>query len=261
MTQLADEQLLERFRHWLESTRDAAAGLAAQDLAPLDGAMEKVGLYRLVEEFTALRHETKLQTRSARGLEEQIDKLLAALRESLETIRSIEPKEAEAAWSAGKGLALALTELDESLDRAVGQLEKIVERVARDSEETLLEQLDRHYLRRSWLARLCSRGYHRRVRDMLIQSRAASQRPQLLAAMIEGFRLVQQRSARLLAAEDIVRIATLGEPVDPDTMVVLETIDAPEYAGMVVEEVRRGYTWNGRLLRCAEVRAGRIDAL
>ncbi len=81
-----DEQFLEEFRRWLQETRQEAARAnlgdgvppgqptgdlnsdsqppyRANDSAPVKHQEPQVGLYRLVEEFTALRQELKLQTR------------------------------------------------------------------------------------------------------------------------------------------------------------------------------------------------------
>jgi hypothetical protein len=47
-------------------------------------------------------------------------------------------------------------------------------------------------------------------------------------------------------------------PVDPELMTVIEVVDEPRNRpGTVVKELRRGYTWKGRLIRCAEVQAAR----
>ena len=44
-------------------------------------------------------------------------------------------------------------------------------------------------------------------------------------------------------------------------MTVIEVVDDPDRPpGEVVDEVRRGYTWRGRVLRFAEVRASRTPA-
>jgi molecular chaperone GrpE len=52
----------------------------------------------------------------------------------------------------------------------------------------------------------------------------------------------------------------VGEQVDPHTMNVIEIADAPDRPpGIVIEEVRRGYWWRAKVLRCAEVRATRPD--
>ncbi len=44
-------------------------------------------------------------------------------------------------------------------------------------------------------------------------------------------------------------------------MTVVEVVEDPDRPpGHVVEEIRRGYTWQGRLLRYAEVRASRTSS-
>jgi len=81
-----DETLLARFRQWLHQTRSEADDptLATEEGPPADGEGRAVGLYRLVEEFTALRHELKLQTKSTRGLQEQAEALLRAMQQAIE---------------------------------------------------------------------------------------------------------------------------------------------------------------------------------
>jgi molecular chaperone GrpE len=62
-------------------------------------------------------------------------------------------------------------------------------------------------------------------------------------------------------AGQVRRIDCVGLPVDPGQMTVVEVVDSPDRApGHVVDEVRRGYTWRGRVLRYAEVRAARERA-
>jgi molecular chaperone GrpE len=85
-----------------------------------------------------------------------------------------------------------------------------------------------------------------------------NERQSLVDTLLEGFGLIQQRLKRALSADRIEKIVTVGKPVDVNQMIVVGVVEAPDSpAGVVVEEVRRGYTWNGRLLRCAEVRAAR----
>ena len=81
------------------------------------GARE-FGIIDLIEEFTALRHELKLQTKSGRGLIEQTENTVLALRQAIDHFRSVEPKEGQAVWSAAKGLAEALADLDEAMSAA-----------------------------------------------------------------------------------------------------------------------------------------------
>ena len=61
-----------------------------------------------------------------------------------------------------------------------------------------------------------------------------------------------------MAAEQVERIPCEGRPVDPERMTVLEVVDdAGPLPGSVVKELRRGYTWRGRVVRYAEVQAVR----
>ena len=81
------EAILDKFRDWLEAARleadesspsvaEAGYGSGGQSAAPADD----FGIINLVEEFTALRHEVKLQTKNGRGLVEQTETVLAALK-------------------------------------------------------------------------------------------------------------------------------------------------------------------------------------
>lgn len=261
-----DERILDRFRNWLEETRIERALLngachdAETETEAEPAGTGEIGLNRLLEEFTALRHELKLQTRSARGLEDQTQALLSGMREAVDALRSIEPKEAQAAWSAAKPLAVALADLDEALERGKQQVERIANRLVECGADEMPADLAELAKKGSWFRRRFARDIVERAWSR-VQSReqeAREERRSLLAALQEGYALVQARLARALAEAGISRIATAEQPVDPETMVVLEAVEAPgRPAGIVLEEIRRGYTFKGRLLRCAEVRASR----
>ncbi len=256
-----DELLLERLRLWLADARMQSQQIADRP-AESDGpqpsnANSEFGLYQLVEEFTALRHELKLQTKSARGLEAESQSQLAALRLAIEAFRSVEPNEALAAWSAGKGLAAALADLDDALSRGRTQIERAGKALIDEPTRALPIALDELYSRQTWIGRLLGRGYHRQARA-LAASHGRKEREALFAALLEGYGLIQGRLTRALAAERIERIATHGRPVDPELMIVVEVVDAPDKPpAVVVGEVRQGYIWKDRILRCAEVRVSR----
>ncbi len=246
-----EEELLDRFRHWL---REASAEADRLDAEGTEPEAPVVGLYRLVEEFTALRHEVKLQTRGTRGLQEQAESLLGGLRGAIEQFQSVEPREQQAAWAAGRSLAEALAELNEALDRGRAGIERLRQRY--DEGPTLDESLADLFARQSWLERLFTRSYHARVMHVARQGVAAFR--EQLDALDEGYELIQSRLRRALRAEEIEPIDAPGQPVDPERMTVVEMVDRPDLPpGVVVDEVRRGYTWKGRVLRFAEVRAAR----
>lgn len=254
------DAILDRFRGWLEAARDEAevlvgAGERAPDPSNRSaGDRPEVGLIDLVEEFTALRHEIKLQTKSGRGVIDQAESMVAALRQAVEQFRSVEAKEAQAAWAAGKPIAEALGDLDEALARGRRELERISRRLGEDATLALADAVDDRYRRQSWLRRLLTADYHRQVRNVV--EGGAWLRRDLLDALIEGYGLIQSRLARVMAAERVERIACEGRPVDPERMIVIEVVDDPDRPpGTVVKELRSGYTWRGRLLRYAEVQA------
>ncbi len=256
-----DEALLARFGQWLQNARAEADQPDGDEPLPPDADVPDVGLYQLIEEFTALRQELKLQTRSTRGLQEQSEALLAALRQALDQFRAVEPKEAQAVWSVGRPLAEALAELDDALDRGRTEVEKagrlLIDEPPRAFEAALADLL----ARQSFFGRRRARSYHEKVREMVRQQDYFVRRD-LVAALVEGYVLVHNRLQRALKAVQIERIACVGRPVDPALMTVVEVLDDPARPpGEVVAEIRRGYTWQGRLLRYAEVRAVRTTVL
>jgi molecular chaperone GrpE len=261
-----DEALLSRFRDWLRDARLEAEGLNGDlvDVDPSTGAEPDVGLYRLVEEFTALRHELKLETKGARGLNEQVDALLPTLRQAIEQFRSVAPKEEQAAQLAGRSLAEAVADLDEALARGRLEIEKA--RARSDAENaafaaSVATDLHTHFRGHSWFRRFRLRSYHEQVRD-LVARRLVEPRAGFFDALLEGYGLIQDRLRKAMAAGQVRRIECVGLAVDPTLMSVLEMVDTTDQPpGHVVDEVRRGYTWRGRLLRYAEVRAARGRAI
>jgi molecular chaperone GrpE len=255
-----DESLLAQLRDWLRQTRAEGEGTDGND-APVDAAepVPQLGLYRLVEEFTALRHEVKLQTKSARGLQEESAALLPAMRQAIEAFRSVAPKEEQAAFVAARPLAEALADLDEALARSRVQLVAFENRIIEDSEHFEAE-FERRFANQSWFRRMLSRKYHERLRSW-IQERGDSPTVHYVRALVEGHDLIQGRLRRAMEAEQVRRIECVGAAVDPERMTVIDVVGtSAQPPGHVVEELRPGYTWRGRVLRFAEVRAASISS-
>ncbi len=263
-----DEALLSRFRDWLRDARAEADGLNGDrvEVDPPSGAepVPEVGLYRLVEEFTALRHEVKLETKGSRGLQEQVDTLLPTLRQAIEQFRSVAPKEEQAIQTTARPLAKAIADLDEALARGRLEIEKARDRLAAEaaaSAASIESDLDELFRGQSWFRRLRLRPYHEQVRG-LVARRIGEARSDLFEALLEGYGLIQGRLWRSMDAGQVRRIDCVGRPVDPGLMTVIEVVDSPDQPpGHVIDEVRRGYTWRGRVLRYAEVRAARERAI
>jgi len=253
------DSVLTRFHQWLAAARADAASSAASVSQPAaeHDSSKPFGLIDLVEEFTALRQELKLQTKSTRGLQEQAESLLPPLRQAIEHFRSVVPREEQAAWSAGKPIAEGLATLDEALDRCRGEIEKARIVGTEQTPRKLGQALERMHAGVPWLRRFLLRKYHRQMREV-VEREAQGMNQDWLYSLLEGFDLIQNRVRRLLQSEAIEPIACVGRPVDPERMIVVDITDSPDWPPRtVIEELRRGYTWKGRILRLAEVRAVR----
>jgi molecular chaperone GrpE len=72
--------------------------------------------------------------------------------------------------------------------------------------------------------------------------------------VIDAVRAVYRKMSDLLAREGVRPMQAVGEPFDPSIHEVVATAPAGEKnMGTVVQEIRRGYTWDGELLRTAQV--------
>jgi len=251
-----DDAVLNRLRQWLGEAR-AEADAAACDGGPLDAQTElrPVGLFQMIEEFTALRHELKLYTKSARNLEEQTLETLNTMQAAIEQFRSVEVKEREAAYAAAKPLLEALLDLNDALERGRTVIETARKRALEESPGQLREQLDRQFGKQSWWRRWIGRALHEAVCEICARH-AAEVHGGIFESLLEGYGLIQSRLQKAMDKEEIYRVPCVGQPVDPNCMTVVEVVDDPARPpGLVVEEVRPGYYWKSRVFRFAEVRA------
>jgi molecular chaperone GrpE len=87
---------------------------------------------------------------------------------------------------------------------------------------------------------------------------AAGRVRQALESLVAGYNMSLQRVERGLRQHGLEAVATVGAPFDPERMEVLEAVSGSgRPSGEVIEEVRRGYLWNGRVFRYAQVRVAR----
>ena len=93
--------------------------------------------------------------------------MVAALRQAIEQFRSVEPKEAQAAWAAGKPIAEALGDLDEALDRGRREIERISRRLGEDSTWPWSTPLTSGSAGQSWLRTPLTADYHRQVQNVV----------------------------------------------------------------------------------------------
>ena len=73
-------------------------------------------------------------------------------------------------------------------------------------------------------------------------------------AVADGLRLIHQRLSRVLEANGVTPFQSVGEQFDPTVHEAMSVVESDEHeSGAVYEEDRRGYLWNGELLRPARV--------
>ena len=101
-----------------------------------------------------------------------------------------------------------------------------------------------------WLARHLDRAQDEQgVTRLILQGDHT-----LMAAWLDGLRLVRERLLALLADAGVQPIPTVGQPFDPYLHQAVGTASDSAYpSGVVVAEQRRGYTGPGGVLRYAEV--------
>lgn len=211
------ERLLEQFR-------------AALDTLPNTPEADETGrctdLYSLFAELVALKTEVRLESRQVKTALDEFRAVFETLQASqtqlggeLDRARSAVPEQRRAAL---KPLLLELVEL-------------------RDRFEAGLRVLN-HYRPTRWVRWL---GRRRRERD-------------LLQAVAQGQDISLRRLDQVLNAQQVVALDAAGKPLDPHTMRAAELDQRPDLAnGIVTEELRRGYLWQGELLRLAEVKVNR----
>ena len=253
-----DETVLNRLRQWLDEAH-AEADASSSDGASLDAQTElrPVGLFQMIEEFTALRHELKLYTKSARNLEEQTLETLNTMQAAIEQFRSVEVKEREAAQTAAKPLLEALLDLHDAIERGRTVIETARKRIIEDSPKQLQDLLDQRFRKQSWWRRWIGRGFYDAAREVCARH-AAEVHQGIFESLVEGYGLIQSRLQRAMDQQGIYRIPCVGQPVDPNCMTVVEVVDDPARPpGLVIEEVRPGYYWKSKVFRFAEVRAVR----
>lgn len=250
------EAVLARFRDWLDEARSEGESLE-QDASKHPPA-DPVGLYQLVEQFTALRQDVKLLAKSTRGTEERNEATLLSLGAAIEQFRGVQAKEEEAADKAARPLVEAFVELDESLVRGRRAIVQAKQRILEDVSAGLIEagrRLDDLFRTQPWWRRLLCRPWHRAAKAVYASGTLDTYR-NIFDSLLEGYDLIQDRTHRAMRQLSIARMECLGQLADPNRMNVVEVIsDVTRRPGTVIEEIRPGYCWQGRVVRFAEVKA------
>lgn len=251
------DAVLRDFRGWLTALPQVTGNSEDEKVHQGDGSPSPVpcplappvDLFTIVGQFTALRHEVNLQTKAAR----------AAVEQNAEVLQRLAVPQVDGEPEVIRPLLKALIDISDALALSLRQMEKF-----RDSVEPLLDDLagggeaPPESSSPGFFARLFGRvPVPPPGRDPRAEQ-AAERLRQLAAAAADGYALSLRRVERLLPDLELEPIPCAGEPFDPETMEVVEVVgDSDGPSGTVVEEVRPGYRWRGKLFRFAQVKVAR----
>jgi molecular chaperone GrpE len=276
--------VLADFRAWLSQAAAGPADNGQAEVCPQPA--EPPDLHTLLGQLVALRQEVNLQTRATRAQQEQTALALDQLGQTVEMLRLRQesPAVARAAEpdEAVRPLLKTLIDLHDALSLAAREVQR-VQTVVLPAADQLIAQSQQAQpvagppsgVRLPLLARLFGAGKALeqmradREHEAARQQQAARQRQEsttevagrvrdLVSSMVTGYTMSVQRLERALQQFDLQPVATVGQPFDPECMEAVEVVARPDLASSeVLEEVRRGYLWRGRLFRCAQVRVAR----
>lgn len=246
----AIDAILSDFRAWLEHA----------SLAPPAEPAPELDVATVIQHFIALRHEVNLQTKASRAQLEQNAQTIEMLQEALGDHQRTDRADADD----DERLRPLLKTLIDTHD-ALTLAEREVERLLSQPPATAwtppppLPKLTFPYWTR-WFG----------LGDMLDKQLAplrtwheSQSRPPaedtryraILDALLVGYRMSRERIERAIVQHDLEPIPCVGLAFDAETMEVAEVVrEAGRASSVVLEEVRRGYRWRGRLFRCAQVR-------
>lgn len=194
-----------------------------------------------------MRHEWRGQAKEGRALAEQLETAVTSIR-SLESklLACVADNRTD---DSAKPLVELIVETDHQLARAAAAIEQweLNRRLREAAEAKAVDHC------RDGMSRL-ARWFARPLLEIISIQRGA-QGPVGEHPAIEGLNLVLARLRRAMQEQCIQRIDVAGQPFDAATMHaigVVASADCP--AGHVAEQLSPAYSWQGRLLRFADVR-------
>ena len=250
----AVESILGDFRTWLQ---DAGETPCAAPVPDFDVAT-------VLQHFTALRQEINLQTKSSRTALEQNGQALALLQQSLEALQR-QPNDKDEPL---RPLLKTLIDAHDALSLAQREVQRLF---ANPPMLPAPEKIPPHVeIQLPFWARWLGVGAAieaqiaplRKWRDEQLPPPGLDEQVarfrQVLDALLVGYSMSLQRIERAFEQQGLEVIACIGQRFDPETMEVAEVVrEEGRESTEVLQEIRRGYLWRGRLFRYAQVRVAK----
>lgn len=260
----AIDKILADFRGWLMETPELPT---AEPAPALDVAT-------VVQQFTALRQEVNLQTKSSRAQLEQNAAALAALEEALAALKRQPQDDRNSQDEALRPLLKTLIDAHDALALAQREVRRMLENAPEDApaETRIAPAPPAIKLRLPYWSRWfgLDASIDAQLAPLFAWAKAQSSAPglpadesgarhrQALDALLVGYTMSLQRLERAFDQHDLEAIACVGEPFDPETMEVAEVVhEEGRDSTEVIQEIRRGYFWRGKLFRYAQVRVAK----
>ncbi len=224
-----------------------------------DAADTQFGLVDVIEAFTAMRHEWRMQTRETRDLAQLIGDASARIDRCQAELQSRQDARGELVQNElVRQLVDAVIDIDVHLSRAI-QAAITYEAISQNSAVgELRSTIDAWFGGLNQFTRwLCGR-LHERLLSVLDDVDAKSQSHANHHRTHEGLELVLSRLRRLMHDQQIERVETMGKPFCAQTMQAIDVVDGNlQDCAQVVDQLSPAYYWQGRLIRYAEVRVAR----
>jgi molecular chaperone GrpE len=212
----------------------------------------------------ALRHEINLQTKAVRGQQEQNAETLRRLAQAVESLdkaqAAAEDAAAETTDEPLRPLLKTLLDVFDALTVAAREVRRVTESILPDLEQLLPAPAAPR--RASLWGRLFRRGSSAAHPNPATAREHAGQTipriRSMLGSLLAGYTMSLQRVERTLQKHELEPIDCMGAAFETEEMEVVEVVaGSGRPAGEVVEEVRRGYLWRGRVFRYAQVRVAK----
>ncbi|MEO5376526.1 MAG: nucleotide exchange factor GrpE [Magnetococcus sp. DMHC-6] len=216
MNRADKEVLIDQFRTYLEQWESPDP---AGELPPGD---ERTDLYTFYIELAALKNEVRIESRQLKTALDQFREVFETLNASHDQLQESLTREKTARMEAGRQairpLLLELLELRDRMEAALTPPPVVIKT---------------NFFNFNWLC---------------------PPHPDSGQAIREGIRMNLRRLDQILSGQGVQPIVTVGQPLDPHHMRATNVVNRSDVAsGIVVEEIRKGFTWDGILVRPAEV--------
>lgn len=230
------------------------AGIASVDEsmeASMEPAFEFLGAVDIVEAFTTLRHELKLQVRGGRELQQSLNDTLHRLEQR---ITSLPTNTSASNTSESRKMAEAIAEIEESLQRAIESI--VQESESARADVNVLNRYDAMVSKAPWIAKAFAGKWLEDLRAGIAHSIATARRADSTKNVTHrGLELLLARVHRLMKQCEIERVDVLNKPFDAESMNAIDMIVDPQVpSAHVAQQIRPLYRWRSSTLRCAEVR-------